>query len=69
MCTKKESGTELSLVEEFLPAPARLQQSGRLLEVADKGNIVSVIIGHLLSLKAAKASNQPLQFSYFLLIF
>ena len=29
------------------PTSAQLQQSGRLLKVADKGNIVPVNIGHL----------------------
>lgn len=49
MLTKKESGTEIrhSLEFDSYPTSAQLQQSGRLLKVADKGNIVSVNIGHL----------------------
>ena len=56
---KKGSGKELQLntlkrlPEPFQSShPAHLQQSGKLLKVADKGNIVSVTIGRLWRLKS-----------------
>ena len=44
---QKEGGTEIVRIRFRRPTSAQLQQSGRLLKVADKGNIVSVNIGHL----------------------
>ena len=54
---RKESGTEMSFVRIRFrrPTSAQLQQSGRLLKVADKGNFVSLIRSYLELKKRTKS--------------